>query len=545
MATYYWVGGSGTWDASTTTNWSSTSGGSGGAGVPTSADDAIFDVSSGTSSDTVTVATGAEVNSFFYTADGEIDFSGAGQELRVYGSFEILASIPLRVFGVDTIFLRVTGSSSAINTLMPLKNLTISNWTSPLTQTTFTFASDVTCDAFINSLTSLSMDFYKLTCDSCSFTGSSTSFARSVSNGLIEIYPPSGTTTAFSCVWTGSLATFTMVSVSVIDAVDPVIVSSLSTPSSSTSFNLTVSNSNVYFASLSGGVNSLSLESGATFNSNIDFDLYGELSIDSGCTLSGSNPLYGVQIKKKTGSPNVSRTILASSSSTWEEIGLRNYVLASTDGITIAGDIGTPSAPVKYFWPGYANINSVDVHAEAVVLGTGNVFSGTTITVYANGSVTALGGDTISGAFTINALNGSYFSTNDVQLDTVNISGTVESYSDFRVTDLSLVSQLGAGTISFGTAPGTTITVLGTFLLDGLAAPDGIVLQSTPSFGPTGVFYISKASGVVDAQFATIIDSNASGGARFLALESNGCVDGGNNSGWIFEESLGNFFVFL
>lgn len=43
----FWVGGTGTWDASTTTHWSSTTGGSGGASVPTAADDVVFDASSG------------------------------------------------------------------------------------------------------------------------------------------------------------------------------------------------------------------------------------------------------------------------------------------------------------------------------------------------------------------------------------------------------------------------------------------------------------------------------------------------------------------
>ena len=47
MATYYWVGGNGTWDASTTTNWSLSSGGAGGAGFPTTADSVIFNASSG------------------------------------------------------------------------------------------------------------------------------------------------------------------------------------------------------------------------------------------------------------------------------------------------------------------------------------------------------------------------------------------------------------------------------------------------------------------------------------------------------------------
>jgi len=76
MANRYWVGGSGTWNASNTTNWSATSGGTGGASVPTSADTVFLDAASGT----VTVTLGANVtvsrlllNSVF---TGTIAFNG-------------------------------------------------------------------------------------------------------------------------------------------------------------------------------------------------------------------------------------------------------------------------------------------------------------------------------------------------------------------------------------------------------------------------------------------------------------------------------------
>lgn len=52
--TRYWRGGTGTWDATTTTNWSDTSGGSGGFSVPTSADAVIFDSLSNATGYTVT-----------------------------------------------------------------------------------------------------------------------------------------------------------------------------------------------------------------------------------------------------------------------------------------------------------------------------------------------------------------------------------------------------------------------------------------------------------------------------------------------------------
>lgn len=46
MATRYWVGGNGTWDTSSTTHWSTSSGGANGASVPDVADNVIFDANS-------------------------------------------------------------------------------------------------------------------------------------------------------------------------------------------------------------------------------------------------------------------------------------------------------------------------------------------------------------------------------------------------------------------------------------------------------------------------------------------------------------------
>lgn len=53
-ANRYWVGGTGTWNT-TTTNWSATSGGAGGATVPSTTDTAIFDANSSPSSASYTV----------------------------------------------------------------------------------------------------------------------------------------------------------------------------------------------------------------------------------------------------------------------------------------------------------------------------------------------------------------------------------------------------------------------------------------------------------------------------------------------------------
>ena len=93
MADRYWVGGAGTWNATTTTNWSATSGGAGGASAPTSADNVIFNVNSniGTGAFTVTI-TAATCKDF--TASGldgvmTVDSSATNAPLDVYGSMTL------------------------------------------------------------------------------------------------------------------------------------------------------------------------------------------------------------------------------------------------------------------------------------------------------------------------------------------------------------------------------------------------------------------------------------------------------------------------
>lgn len=74
MASRFWVGGTGTWDASDTTHWSATSGGAGGASVPGSSDTVTFNGSSG--GGTVTVNTDVTVQSITCGAfTGTLDFS--------------------------------------------------------------------------------------------------------------------------------------------------------------------------------------------------------------------------------------------------------------------------------------------------------------------------------------------------------------------------------------------------------------------------------------------------------------------------------------
>ncbi len=85
MASRFWVGGTGTWDSSTTTHWAATTGGAGGQSVPGSADDVTFDGSSG--GGTITVNTTVTVLTLTCGAfTGTLDFSANNNNVTLSGS---------------------------------------------------------------------------------------------------------------------------------------------------------------------------------------------------------------------------------------------------------------------------------------------------------------------------------------------------------------------------------------------------------------------------------------------------------------------------
>lgn len=99
MANRFWVGGTGTWDAATTTNWSATSGGAGGQSVPGSSDDVTFDAASGTGTVTVSVgAASSTITLISLTAsnfNGTLDFAGGNNNSLTLsgGSFNNSSSV--------------------------------------------------------------------------------------------------------------------------------------------------------------------------------------------------------------------------------------------------------------------------------------------------------------------------------------------------------------------------------------------------------------------------------------------------------------------
>lgn len=154
MADRYWVGGAGTWDTTSTTNWSSTSGGAAGASAPTSADAVLFDANSGTG--TVTVSSGVTclsvvlnksgltvqmtadmtvVNNFNLTA-GALDLNG--KTLTAQSFISSNANVRSIAFGAVTGLIVVTGNNAAIFNIDTPTNLTVSG--TPVVRATYSGA---------------------------------------------------------------------------------------------------------------------------------------------------------------------------------------------------------------------------------------------------------------------------------------------------------------------------------------------------------------------------------------------------------------------
>lgn len=134
ILTYYlnvrfWVGGNGNWDASTTTNWSDSSGGTSGAPVPTSITPVTVDANSG--SGTITVTATSNCTDLNFTGSSIGTFAGSSA-LNIYGSMTLISGLTFTYSGAVNFLSTSTGKTitTAGKTLTALIfNATGGGWT--------------------------------------------------------------------------------------------------------------------------------------------------------------------------------------------------------------------------------------------------------------------------------------------------------------------------------------------------------------------------------------------------------------------------------
>jgi fibronectin-binding autotransporter adhesin len=113
MANRYWVGGAGTWNTSSTTNWSATSGGASGASVPTAADSVFFDQAG-----TYTVTCTGALNCLDFTVSaGTVTFNaGTSPALTISGSMSLVAGTVWNIGAANTLIFNATTTGKTITT---------------------------------------------------------------------------------------------------------------------------------------------------------------------------------------------------------------------------------------------------------------------------------------------------------------------------------------------------------------------------------------------------------------------------------------------
>jgi hypothetical protein len=504
MATYYWVGGSGTWDTTSTTNWSASSGGAGGAGVPNSADTAILDAASGA----VTVTLGENVACSVLTCTtftGTLDFvtfnislSGASILFAQSTTMTVTGTPVINIVGniastrqlnnsniteANAISFNVTAGTGSFlhNNLAGIKNLDFTGFTGNWSLNSGTI--------YGNLILSVGMS---LSAGTVTRTFGATSGTQQITtNGKTLDFPitqnnPGATLQLQDNLTMGSTRTFTLTA-GTLDLVDKTLSTGL----------FSSNNSNV--RTLAFGTGNITLTQNGTSIWRTD--------TSTGLTITGT-PTVNLTYAGATGT----RTITAGSTAGGSEaVAINLNVAAATDTVNLS--VGSHIKNLTF--TGFTGTAGVGY----VAWGNLTLSASMTISGSANGPIFS----TTSGTTTITT-NGVTF---DRAISFVGVGGT------FAFQDALTQGSTRAFTITNGTVQlknGVTSTV-GSFVANNSNVK---FLQSTT---PGSQATLSQASGTVNVVDLTIRDINAVGGASWNAYTDFENVDAGNNDGWNFSLS--------
>lgn len=146
MAARFWVGSTGTWDASDTTHWAATTGGAGGQSVPGSSDTATFDANSGGGTVTVDFGGTITIQSIIAGAfTGTLDFATNNNSITLSGSTAVNFS------GTGTRTINLGNGTWTLNSTQALWELT--------TATNLTFNANSSTIAFTGAATTNQLRF--------------------------------------------------------------------------------------------------------------------------------------------------------------------------------------------------------------------------------------------------------------------------------------------------------------------------------------------------------------------------------------------------
>lgn len=543
MATFYWVGGSGTWDNSNSTRWATSSGGAGSAGIPSTTDNVIFDSLSNQPSGgayTVTIATGATCANWTAAgaSGGNVTFAGTGG-LSCYGGISFASSGITRTYTGAISFAATTSVTLNLNGTTLASSISFIG-TGGSWQLTNAFT---TTGALTFTRGTLDMNNYVFTALSLSSSNSNTRTLAFGTSGAIYLTGTGSITTLATS--TGLTVTGTPnISLTYSGATSRTIAipTTSATEANSLSFYVTAGIGSVSISGTNGSIRTLDFTGfTGTFSSfgTTTCTLYGNLVIVSGMTYSST----GINVK------------FAATSGT-KTIDFANKTVG--DYLTINGSGGTfqlvNNVTVSFsndaltMLAGTLDLNgyTFTASAGAVTLTGGNLtFNAGVLSVFrdvsATSSLTTTAGTGTGKIKMSKTSGGSFFLGLNVTFNcTVEIQNNIQVIF-YDTTTITTLSNLTAPCqISIGTNSTLTVTnfnVAGT--LGNLVALDAYAT----GYGTVGT--LSKSSGTVSVSYLNISNSTATGGAVWKALTSNGNTNSGGNTGWIFNSGTGRFFQLL
>ena len=508
MANRYWVGGTGTWDASNTTNWSATSGGAGGASVPTSADDVYFNVNAGTG----TVTLGQDVDCLSCSLQGytrtfdwvsyKIKIAGnAATVFRNESTYTVAGNPTIELTysgstGTRTIAMLATTETKSINVLVSAGSDIITHSTSNFKNLDFT--------GFSGTLTGVAKTIYgNLTVSTGMTLGATTGVTTFAGTSDTQQITTNGITLDFPLTFNGVGGTFQLQDNLTVGSTRTVTLTNGTLDLNSKTLSTGIfSSSNSNTRSIAFGTGNITL----TGNNATIFN--GGGTTTTGITITGT-PTVNCTYSGSTGT----RTLTAGARSVLTEAQTFSFnVSAGSDIVVLSNARAFRSLDFTGF-TGTLTSNDVTVYGDL------KIASGMTLT----SSSSAITFGSTSGTKTITT-NGQ---TVDFPLVFNGIGGTW-SFADALTQGSTRAFTIANGTVKL--KAGATSTV-GAFATSG---SNQKYLQSTTADSQAT---LSQASGTVTVSYLSIKDIAATGGATWNAYVDYNNVDQGDNTGWDFSYS--------
>ncbi len=528
MANRYWVGGSGTWDLSSTTNWAATSGGSSGASVPTSSDNVIIDTNSGAPTISINAAVSCANLDYSLAA---VTWTKPSGSLSIYGSFASYSTAGFNGnFNVNFVA-TTTGHTISCPGSTGFAGAVVFNGTGG----EWTLANNITIDSgsgagVTHAAGILRLSSYTLTTVIYNASGFS---VRTIDFGTGRIKVVGTIGTIFSIASPNNLTTTGTKIVEIDSAGSNVAVNGGSATTEAQAVSFYVTAATTFTASNSMLDLDLTGLTG-TFAGNFR-TIYGNLTIPSGCTLSS------ITSATNFAATSGSKTITTNGKSLPFPIAFTGvggtWVLQ--DALTLNYSVTVPGRTLT-LTAGTLNTNGFTVTAGAFSSNNSNVraLTGSSNWVI-NGPSTTIWNCTTSTNFTLGTVNVSLTGSGSRIFNGGGLTYTSLTNSSAGLLTISGSNTFGTFTstgsgysVAFPVSPSQT-NFTGTVSLNFCS-----ITSSTPGSQHT----LSKASGTVTTNNSAITDSFATGGAVWTAVNS---TNNGNNSGWIFSNPSGAVIAFF